>query len=130
MKWFTALLLVGVFVRHDAVNLIAGWVDMTPAAVFYILGGFWEAILCGVIFLIAIHAKPSIWRVLLEIAMAIGILEGLEVSVCRIGITDIYAVPAGVNLCDYLTGFPVGKALMAVYFLITVWSVGRATRAS
>ena len=128
MKAIASLLLLGVFIRHDAVTWIASTVGMTPAAIFYILGGIWEAILCAVLLMIFWVAKKSIWRNLAIAAMLIGILEATQVSVCRMAISDIRAVPQGTNLCDFVSGLPIGISLTCLYFLILCWSVGHATR--
>ena len=130
MKWLAVLLLLGFFIRHMGVGCIAAESHMTQAAVFYILGGFWEVVLCSALLLIAWGCKASIWRNLTMAAMGIGISEGLQVGVCRMCISDIKAVPTGVNLCDYLTGLPIGISLVCLYFFILCWSVGHATRAA
>lgn len=103
---------------------------MTPAAIFYILGGAWEVVLCGVLLMIFWAMKKSIWRNLSIAAMLIGMLEGGQVAVCRLAVSDIHAVPQGVNLCDYVGGLPIGVSLTCLYFFILCWSVGHAARTS
>ena len=128
MKWIASILLLGVFIRHDAVTWIAQTVHMTPAAVFYILGGIWEVTLCAVLLMVFWAMRASIWKNLAIAAMLIGILEGAQVSICRMCISDIRQVPPGTNLCDYVSGLPVGISLTCLYFLILCWSVGHAYR--
>ena len=129
MKWIASILLLGVFIRHDAVTFIAHQVGWTPAAIFYLLGGLWEVVLCAAIALFALTTHVSIWRELILAAMAIGILEGSQVFICRLCVKDIRAVPPGTNLCDYVTGLPVGVSLTCLYFLILCWSVGHVRAA-
>jgi integral membrane sensor domain MASE1 len=118
MKWLGSLLLVGVFLRHDTSQWLPGY---SPAAWFYVLGGLWEITLC---------ASLLIWvsqTSLLTAALWIGILEGAQVSVCRLATKDIDAVH-GQNLCDALTGLPVGATMTALYLGIVCVAIGKAWR--
>src|SRR5437899_2034845 len=108
MRWLGPILLIAVFLRHDTSQWLPAF---SPAAWFYILGGFWEILLCAVI----LNAAPSI--PLLTAAMWIGILEGAQISTCRLLTADISQVPKGANLCDHLTGWPIG-------FLMTFAELG------
>src|SRR5437870_2954674 len=108
MKWLGPILLVGVFLRHDTSQWLPGY---TPGAWFYVLGGLWEMILCGSL-LALIGGYP-----LAIAALWIGILEGAQVSTCRLLMTDITKVPRGGNLCDALTGLPIGATMTALYVI-------------
>src|SRR5258706_10415826 len=114
MRWLGSLLLVGVFVRHDTSMWFPGY---TAAAWFYILGGLWEACLCAV--LLSFMSTP-----LATAALWIGLLEGLQVSVCRLVTNDIDAVH-GQNLCDALTGLPIVATMTARYLGIVCVAIGK-----
>ena len=116
MKGLAAVLLIGVFFRHTAATWL-GETSYTYGAWFYILGGMWEVVLCGVLLVILLGAKASIWRNLALIAMAIGVSEGLQISVCRLAISNISLVPKWEPLCDYVTGLPIGAMFMALYII-------------
>ena len=123
MKIIAAILLIGVFLRHGSHNLLAGNTALSPAAWFYILGGLWEVVLCGVLLFILLSAKGqlkyfAIW------AMIIGILEGLQISVCRLSIDNLSSVPKGTDLCDYLLGVPLGATEAATYLLAVCFGAG------
>lgn len=122
MKWLAALLLVGVFVRHDAAFLLASWTGWTPAAVFYVLGGFWEAILCGTLFVILNVCERTIWRDLAAYAMVIGVAESVMVSGCRLALTA--PPPKGMTSCEHVTGWPIGQAMLALEIMGLCWLVG------
>jgi hypothetical protein len=59
--------------------------------------------------------------------MWIGILEGAQVSVCRLATKDIDAVH-GQNLCDALTGWHVGAIMTGVYLFIVCMAIGKEWR--
>jgi len=128
VKWIAFVLLLGVFIRHNTYNFLAEQTHLPPQTIFYLLGGLWEAVLCSALLMIFWAMRSGIWKNLAVAAMLIGILEGLQVFVCRLCVKDIYAVPPGTNLCDYVSGLPVGVSLTCLYFLILCWSVGHATR--
>ena len=87
------------------------------------LGGAWEAILCAVIGFIMLNANRSFWRDLVLIACVIGIIEGSTTTGCRALITNIFAVPKDVDLCDYLTGFHFQAWRLTLYLLfIAAWT--------
>ncbi len=118
MRWLGPILLMGVFVRHNT----SFWLPIfSPQAWFYILGGLWEMILCGTLLLML--------RQPLVIAAAwIGILEGAQVSVCRLSTSNIADVPKGANLCDALTNLPIGATMTALYLGIVCWAIGKEWR--
>jgi len=126
VKVVAFILLLGVFIRHTGHNwLTSGY---PPAALYYMLGGIWEATLCLVLAWIAYGYRYSIWRGLITASLFIGAFEGLQASACRLAISDIKAVPRGTNLCDYATGLPVGAVMMSAYLLMICWHFGRAYR--
>ncbi|MFA6168947.1 MAG: hypothetical protein WC700_20140 [Gemmatimonadaceae bacterium] len=125
MRFLALILLAGAFLRHGTANWLAEGSSMSAAAWFYVLGGAWEAVLCAVILLMVYGYHRTIWRVMAATALVIGILEGAQMSVCRLAITDIRAVPAGVNLCDYATGLPVGAVMLTLYLLFICYELGR-----
>lgn len=127
MKALAFILLIGVFVRHSAHNWLLSD-GYSPAAIYYMLGGMWEATLCLVLAWVAYGYRYSIWRGILTAALFIGALEGFQTTGCRLAITDIKAVPRGANLCDYATGFPVGAVTTSVYLLGLCWMIVRAFR--
>jgi hypothetical protein len=118
-RWLGPILLVGVFLRHDTSQWLPGY---SPQAWFYVLGGLWEIALCVVV-LVALPGIP-----LLTAAMWIGVLEGSQISTCRLLTADITAVPKGSNLCDHLTGLPIGATMTALYLGIVCWAIGKAWR--
>ena len=105
MRWLASILLIGVFARHNLAFSLPGY---SPAAWFYILGGMWEACLCFslMLFLKAPLVLAALW---------IGILEGAQISTCRLLTADITQIPKGANLCDHLTGLPIGATMTALY---------------
>jgi hypothetical protein len=114
-EWLGSILLIGVFGRHD-LTWLPGY---SPAGWFYILGGIWEMILCAtlLLFLRSPLAVAALW---------IGILEGAQISTCRLLTTDIHQVKG--NLCDALTNLPIGATMTALYVLIICWAIGKAWR--
>ena len=130
MRAVALVLIVGVFARYDAVNMLSQMFGMSPPAIYYILGGVWEAVLSAVILLLTYQMRECIWRRIIRAAMLIGIIEGTQSSVCRVAFRDIRAVPQGTDLCDYVTGLPFGSVVMSVYFLIICWSVAHESATS
>lgn len=121
--------MLGVFLRHESVYWLADATGYSRSAVFYMLGGAWESLLCGVLLVIGAAMKPSLWRDLMIAAMAIGVIEGLQITACRAFVgNNIAAVPRGVNLCDYLVGFPLGHVMFAAYLIAVCYVIGRSIR--
>lgn len=128
MKALAFVLLLGAFIRHDSANWLASFTGMKPAALFYILGGMWETTLCALVLWMMLDYPASIWRNLAAGGAVIGALEGFQMFACRLPITDIKAVPAGMNLCDYVTGVPVGAVMTSLYVVMLAYYVGGAFR--
>lgn len=128
MRALAFVLVVGVFARHGLANAIAEHSTLSPAAWFYVLGGAWEVALCACLAWAIIGYRASLWRSLGLAACAIGAIEGAQMSACRLAITDIRAVPAGANLCDFATGLPVGAVLFTLYLLGISYAIGASFR--
>ena len=121
-------LLLGVFIRHYSAWWLAEGTYLSPQAMFYVLGGAWEAILCLALLGAVTLAKRSLWRYIAGVAMVVGALEGLQIAICRVAISDIRAVPTNINLCDYLTGLPLGATLAALYLIAIAYGASRYVR--
>lgn len=128
MKALAVLLLVGLFMRHGSAGWIADLTNFPVKGIFYILGGYWEAILCAVILGFIALQDDGLWSRLAVLACLAGILEGLQMSICRTLTADISKVPEGVSLCANLTGLPLGLALFVCYFIAALWIVGKHAR--
>lgn len=128
MRTLAILLLVAVFARHGLANWLAGEAGLSAAAWFYVLGGAWEAMLCGALAWAILGYRAGLWRSLGLAACAIGALEGAQMAACRLAITDIRAVPAGANLCDFATGLPVGAVAISLYLITICYAIGASLR--
>ena len=127
MKRLALVLLAAIFLRHGAANWLADGSDLSAAAWFYVLGGALEALLCAVILLMIYGYQRTVWRALAAAALLIGIIEGAQISACRLAVDNIRAVPEGMNLCDYATGFPVGAVMFSLYLIFVCYELGRIT---
>lgn len=123
MKWLGPFLLIAVFLRHDTSHWLPYY---SPTEWFYILGALWEVILCTCLFL---FVHPFRGPSLAIAALWIGILESGQVAVCGAVIGHKRA-PAGQNDCDYLTGWPLGATMTALYLLIICWAIGKSWRSA
>jgi hypothetical protein len=121
-------LVVGVFLAHHGANWLSDGSTFTPAAVFYMLQGVWEATLSALLLTVLAAAKASLWRDLALAALAISIIEGVQMPACRLAITDIKAVPRGVSLCDHATNLPVNAVLLTLEVLALCWIIGAWVR--
>jgi len=124
------VLLLGVFIAFDGANWLADGSRFTPAAMYYMLQGAWGALLAGCLFVAILAQKASLWRNLGLLAMGIGMLEGTQATVCRLAVKDIGAVPRGTNLCDFVTGWPLGAAMTTIYMMALIaltaaWAMDR-----
>lgn len=129
MKWLAILLLLGVFIRHDAANWLAG--SISPAGWFFLLGGLWEALLCTLLLAVVLQ-QPGPWRALSVAALVIGIVEALQMSVCRLVISPAAyeAMPNGSNICDYLLGFQLGAPIVAFELFVVCVALGLSWRSA
>jgi hypothetical protein len=116
-KWLGPVLIVAVFARHNLAWSLPGY---SPQAWFYIMGGMLEILLCSTLLLML----PA--QALIRSAMWIGILEGAQVSACRLATTGPIGKDA--NLCDALTGWHVGAIMTGVYLFIVCMAIGKEWR--
>ena len=128
MRALAIVLLLGVFVRHDTANWLADESRFSAAAWFYMLGGAWEVMLCGLLLWAVMGYPSSLWRNLAAAALMIGISEGAQIAGCRLAVDNIVAIPPGINMCDYVVGMPVGAVMTSLYLLLICWQIGRAFR--
>ena len=128
VRWIALALLLGVFIRHYTAWWLADGTYLSPQAMFYILGGAWETILCLVVLGALFMVERSVWRYIAGVAMVVGALEGAQIAVCRVAITDISTVPKNINLCDYLIGLPLGPTLAALYLIAIAYGVSKYIR--
>ena len=110
MKHVAYVLLIGVFIRHDTSLWLADLTGKKASLIFYALGGLWEAMLASVIWLLIADRKAAAYKHLAVLGCIFAISEGLQMSVCR-----VLAEPGKGNLCDSLTGLPVGATLTSLY---------------
>jgi hypothetical protein len=118
MRTIAIILLLAVLYRHSAHNWLPK--NFSPAAWFYINSGLFEALLCGVFLVVALECRRTVWTKVLALAMVIGVIEGLQMSVCRLG-TKI--IQPG-NLCDNMVGLPVGATFFSLYFIALCFIFG------
>ena len=128
MKIAAFTLILGVFVANFLYRHLAEGTRFSHAAMYYMLSGLWIAVLSAFLFLVFSSQRPGFWRWLGMFAMFVSVSESLQTSVCRFAVADIKAVPANVNLCDYVTGLPVGASMVALYLLIIVWRARHALK--
>jgi len=119
VRWLGSVLIVAIFARHNLAWSLPGY---NPQAWFYVLGGLLEIILCSTL-LLTLPPQP-----LIKAAMWIGILEAAQVSVCRLATTG--PIPRDANLCDALTGWPIGFLLTVVEFGVVCWAIKRSWRSA
>lgn len=117
MRWLAIVLLLGVFIRHDTSFLASNLTSLTPGAWFTVMGGLWEVVLCLAL-LLWVRSVP-----LAAAALLVGILEGAQISVCRAMIIDISAVPPKADLCDYVTGWPIGFLMTFAEIGVVGWAI-------
>jgi len=121
VRWLSSLLLVSVFVRFSGALTLSKLSSYSWQAWFYILGGYWEAMLCGLLlmFLRDYFARAALW---------IAITEATKNSTCRLLVTDIMLVPKDQDLCDYVLGFQTAAPITALYLGIVCWAIGKEWR--
>lgn len=117
MKSVAALLIVLALATYGGSRWLGGVLGYPSAGMAYILQGIWSATLCAVLLGIFLQYRRTVATGVVLLALFVGVSEGLQMSVCRLAITDMSAVPKGTNLCDHLTGLPIGAAMMGVYIL-------------
>jgi hypothetical protein len=113
VKAIAALLLVGVFLRHNSAHWWAEAFDANVKAIFYVFGGWWEAIVAAIIIAL-VWKRAAGWQIAV-MACVIQISEGLQMT-CQ-----LFTASARGNVCDNLTGLPVGAAFTAIYSLFACY---------
>ena len=109
------ILVLFVCFRHNTSLWLNDLTGFPTRGIFYIQGGLWEAFLCLVLYLhLSKDAKP-----LGGLACTIGAVEGLQMAVCR-----LFGNPRG-NICDALSGFPIGATAVSIYAIYLCEYVGR-----
>lgn len=111
--------------RHNTAYEIASLTGISPRGAFYVMGGLWEVTLCLVVAGLVWFEKHSIYRSIALGAMVIGVVEGLQMSVCRALVTDMNKVPLDARICDYLAGFPIGSVITGFTVIFLIWLIGR-----
>lgn len=109
MRIIALIILVGAFVRHCTSFWWGDLIGVDARVVFYVLGGFWEFVLAGVIAYLA--WKKPYFHIIAFGCFMFG-TEGLQMGICR-----IFAEGGRGNICDVATGLPVGATLTALYNL-------------
>ncbi len=117
MRWTAILLTLIAFLRHAGDGPVAQIFSIPVKAAQYILGGFQETFLWIVIAILLWFFKDAIWRKLAWGACAIGIVEGIQIPVCRILAFGKQKAADGVNLCDHVSGMPASITLLTMYTL-------------
>lgn len=122
------MLLAGVFIRHFGYWWLAEGTRFSPKAMFYILGGAWETILCLTLLGAFIVTERSVWRYIAIAAMIVGALEGFQIAACQFVVVTNANTPANTNICDYLMGVPLGPTLAALYLIAIAYGVSKYIR--
>ena len=106
MRAIAVVLLLGVFLRNF--SIFGGMWDassFSPQAIFYMLGGILELILFSVIAVLVWKDRKSYWGSIVIIASVMGMIEGFTTTGCRLLISDIFALPRDIHMCDWKFGF-------------------------
>lgn len=114
MKYLIAILFVGVLFRHYVPQMIWEGTGISYQGWFYIFGGLLEVLFCLCMLYAARNAKKLVieWgamrnyerrlcALIFAYVVIIGVLEGLQISVCRLAITNFGDVPKLAYLCDF-----------------------------
>lgn len=115
MRWLAAILLIGVFLRHDTSFFLAKVTRLSPSEWFYLLGGAWEVVLCAIL-------RTRVRGYFAVAAMWIGMLEGGQIAVCQALLDG--PVPSGVSECDYVAGWPVGEWIVGLEVTLLFMAAG------
>lgn len=125
MKWFASLLIASVFITHAGGRLLAQWSGIPQNIVEHMLYGGLLAALSALLLAVMLHMIESFWRDLALLALVVSILEGVQMAACIPWTLERLAqIPARTNLCDALTGQPVGATLLGLYaiaFGVVAW---------
>jgi hypothetical protein len=124
MRVVALILLGGVFIANDTANWLAERSHFSAAWLFYMLQGWWVLVLSCVLLVFILLQPPSIWKNISVFSLVVSMVEAGQIPLCRAAVDDIKNVPAGVDLCDYVTGVPIGAATTTLYAAILAWIVG------
>ena len=125
MKVLSIIITIGVLIVYAGCNLLADVTGYSYRAMFYMLMGAWSAVLSLCLMLFIFFSSHSIWRSIALFALFGSSIEGMQMTVCRALVDDINNIPSGMNLCDYLTGLPIGSTIIGLYITIASYIVGR-----
>ena len=128
MRWTTICLLLGVFIVFDTPEWIVEGTGYPRNWLFHGLLGLWIAFLSGALINFFLTQQRSFWRSLAIAALCISIIESMEMPACLLAVdpTNVNSMPRGISLCDYVVGFPIGKAIEIIYLLAILFIVWRA----
>ena len=115
-----ALALACVIPAHYGSRWLAQEMHTYSWAAFVMLQGAWSVILSVCLLIFFIAAKRTVWRDLCIWALLISIIEGGAIPVFGFMVKDFALVPRGVNLGDYVTGWPVTFIMLWVEIGITI----------
>jgi hypothetical protein len=113
-----ALLLIGVFLRHHTAHQISAWTGWTANIVYYVEGGLFEVLLCGVLATCLLASRRSLGRDLALVALGIGAVEGLLMALFQMFKTS--RPPPGVNTGDWITGLPLTPILIMLSVIAVI----------
>jgi len=126
MQWLAGVLLIGVALRHAGASWLAPMLGVSVPGTFYVLGGLWEALLCLTVMAFLMTQRRSRWRGLALGAMVIGTIEASLMAACRLASgMSLGSKPRDANLCDWITGLPVGPVLLSLYAMILCYGAYR-----
>lgn len=128
-RWMAVALTVGVFAVHDSPNWLSRITGLYPWAIYFMtVAGGGTMFLAACLFILIFMAPPSFERLLCLVALGIWIFEGAMIPVCGIASGFTSTPGVGVNLCDYVTGWPVTKvtvglevAIIGALLLTEMW---------
>lgn len=121
MKFLGVFLTILVLVRHDTAYALGEVLSLSPRAAYYVLGGIQETVLWTLVATFILSYRNSIWRSLALGACVIGIVEGLMIPICRVALKGRNTG----DVCDFVTGLPIGGTMVAVYTLVICWYLAR-----
>lgn len=114
MKQLACLLTLVVFIRHASSEFLSQIFNLTVKAAYYIVGGMQETVLWIVICIFTLMQPKSIWRAMALGAALVGIIEGMQIPICRI--LTLHQNYSG-NTCDWKFGMPIGASMLGAYII-------------